>query len=176
MRKPFTSGSFWGVFLIILGALLILRQTFDIDLPIGEIIISLVFIFLGVALLTGSLGHKEKEKNAAVFSESEFQFAKNTNEYSAVFGQGTLDLRDITVSEDFNIKVNAVFGELHIFLNPETNYQIHSDTVFGSVELPSTKPNSGFGSTSTKSGNFDNQQPRLKIKADAVFGSVNIRH
>ncbi|MFW6019849.1 MAG: LiaF domain-containing protein [Bacteroidales bacterium] len=177
MRNLFTSGSFWGIFLIVFGALLVLRQIVDIHLPIGKIIISLLFIFFGIALLTGSFGHHRKN-NAAVFSESEFQFDKNTTEYSSVFGQGTLDLRDITLSENINININinAVFGEMRVLLRPETNYLIRSNAVFGSVNLPGKKSNSGFGESNTQSENFNKQQPHIIIKADAVFGSIDIRH
>ncbi|MGM0612994.1 MAG: hypothetical protein ACQESM_05770 [Bacteroidota bacterium] len=175
MRNLFTSGAFWGIFLIILGALLVFRQMFDIHLPIGKIIISLLFIFLGIALLTGSLG-PNKSNSSAVFSESEFQFDKNTNEYSAIFGQGTLDLRGLTLTENIELKTNAVFGEMRVILDPDVNYLIRSSAAFGSVELPGSKPNSGFGSTNIHSKDFNKQQPHLIIKADAVFGSVVLKH
>ncbi len=174
MRNLFTSGSFWGILLILLGSLLVLKHIFNIEIPVGKIFFSLLLILFGIMLMTGSYHHRGG--NTAVFSESKFSFSKETEEYSVVFGQGTLDLRELELKEDVKIKAASVFGEIKIYIRPDVNYIIHSSTAFGSIDAPGGSPNSGFGSSVVKSSGFDESAPRLILRTDAVFGSIDIRH
>lgn len=174
MRHLFTSGSFWGIVLIVLGLLLVIKHIFNIDLPVGRIFFSLLLIFFGIMVLTGSGGHKTP--NTAVFSESSFDFDDEAGEYSVVFGKGTLDLSGIHLQEDKKVKVAAVFGEANVRVDKETNYVIQSNVAFGSVNFPGKHPNQGFGSSVFRAPGLDENKPRIIIKTDAVFGSINIQH
>ncbi|MCF8332035.1 MAG: cell wall-active antibiotics response protein [Bacteroidales bacterium] len=173
MRNFLTSGTFWGSILIILGALLVIENVTDINIPVIKVFLSLMLIIIGILVLTGKTRHRDK--NTVIFSEANFDFDKETEEYSVVFGQATLDLRNINIPEDIFIKASAVFGEMHIIIDPGMNYKIVSNTAFGSVNMPGNRPNNGFGTAEVKSQNFNEQQPKIIIKADAVFGSINIK-
>lgn len=172
MRHLFSSGSFWGIMLILLGALLIAKHMFNVDMPVGRIFFGLFMLLLGVMVITGSVGHKDS--HTAVFAESHFEYMDDTDEYSAVFGQGTLDLRDVKPEKDIEMKAAAVFGEMRLILPEGANYIIHCSAAFGSVNVMGKSPTSGFGSSKVKSKNYDSSRPGFIIKADAVFGSINI--
>ncbi|MFW6227566.1 MAG: hypothetical protein ACOC31_05635, partial [Bacteroidota bacterium] len=146
----------------------------NIDLAVGRIFFSLLLIIFGIMLMTGSYRHQSN--NTAVFSESKFMFNKENDEYSVVFGQGTLDLRDLELTGELNVKASCVFGELKVYLKPDMNYIIYSSTAFGSVNIPQGRPNSGFGSSEVKSAGYDSNAPKLILRADAVFGAVDIIH
>ena len=38
---------FWGLFLIFIGFALIIKYVFNLDIPVGKIVIALFFIFIG---------------------------------------------------------------------------------------------------------------------------------
>lgn len=173
MRNLLTSGTFWGSVLILLGALLIIDNVLNINIPVIKVFLSLLLIVLGILVLTGKTRHRDR--NTVIFAEAQFDYDNSTEEYSVIFGQGTLDLRNTPVTEDIFIKAAAVFGEMHIIIDPGVNYKIVSNTAFGSVNMPGNRPNNGFGTSEVKSQNFNEQQPKIVIKADSVFGSINIK-
>ncbi|MFO8054658.1 MAG: hypothetical protein R6U19_05780 [Bacteroidales bacterium] len=174
MRNFFISGAFWGSMLILLGVLLLARYMFDWNIPVFSILFSLILISFGIFLLKGRK-HKT-HTSSAVFSEVDFSYRKGSGDYYTVFGEGELDLRGIELEKDTEVSVSCVFGEMVVMLDAETNYIIRSTAVFGSVLSPDNKGNPGFGSSISKSQGFNEQIPKLVLKADAVFGSIKIKH
>ena len=61
----FIDAVFWGVLLIVLGALLIVRKYVPFNLPVGRIIVALIFVYLGVRIIVR--GPMVRDENTVVF-------------------------------------------------------------------------------------------------------------
>ena len=44
---------FWGIFLIIIGLIIVVKVVFGINIPLMRIILALLLIYIGVSYLTG---------------------------------------------------------------------------------------------------------------------------
>ncbi len=56
---------FWGVLLIVAGVLLIVRKYVPFNLPVGRIMVALVFVYLGVRIIVH--GPTVRDENTVVF-------------------------------------------------------------------------------------------------------------
>ena len=167
----------WGIIFLFIGAALIAKVVFRIDIPVFKTLVALFFIYLGLRMLFGHMGilnHSSMGGNA-VFSESKIAVEQVDNqEYSAVFGKLVLDLRGIDLSnDDKQLQVNAVFGGAEVLINKDTPVRIKSDVVFGGVQSPDGD-SGGFGSRKFESENYDSSSYRLNLNVNAVFGGVQI--
>ena len=164
------NGAYWGTLLIFLGISIILKYLFNIHFPIFRILFAIFFIFLGFKILFGSFSGI-RSSNSVVFSEANLSYSPGQKEYGCVFGKSSFDLSSIEIQENKIIEVNAVFGEINVKLNRNSNIEIQSSTAFGQVTSPDHS-NVSFGSNNYHSENNTSSQPILLIKANAVFGSV----
>ena len=177
MKIEMFNSAFWGIILILIGALLIIKYVFDIQIPIGRIVIAVVLIYLGIRLL---IGHQEHywgmnidTDNSAVFSDQQFTYSPERNNYNCAFGSCTLDLSNISITENKTIFVSVAFGEFRMKVNKDANFEIHSSTAFGSTQANDYSSN-GFGQRTYYSPNFKSELPHLTIKTNAAFGSMKI--
>lgn len=177
MRVEIFSSAFWGILLIIIGLLLVIKYIFNIHLPIGRIVLALLFIYLGVRLLMGHQGGNHynftNTANSAVFSEQTFNYSPSLNTYSCAFGSCMLNLTDINLTENKVIDVSVVFGEFRVKVKKDANLKIHSSTAFGSTLAPDNS-SYGFGQRIYNSPGFNKELPYLTIKTNVAFGSIKI--
>lgn len=172
MQKTFFSSAFWGIIIIFVGVAMLLRNFFDLDIPIFTIIAAGFLIFLGIRMIAG---HKMEinSANSAVFGEKEMGYVPGQNKYNVLFGNGNLDFSRMELIESKLVEITCVFGEFKVAVNRDTNLQIFSSAAFGSFIAPSEQ-SSAFGSLDFRSPNFDPTKPALTIKAEVVFGSIRI--
>jgi hypothetical protein len=164
---------FWGVLLIVLGALLILKKYVPFNLPVVRIIVALVLVYLGVRLLVR--GPTVRDENTVVFG-SRTTLAGETRgsrDYNVIFGSGDIDFTTMT-PDDATREVNVIFGSGTLRVNPEAPVKISMSSVFGSVRSPDGSTVS-FGDRTWTSAAYREGSPALRIKAAAVFGSLSIR-
>ena len=168
------TGTFWGIILILFGISAILRS-FNINIPFFRIIFALILVYLGVALLVG--GPQIGDNNFTLFNENNVRLHESVNsEHNIIFGKGNIDLRDIEIKDkDIKIEVNAIFGSGLIIIDSDTPVQIVADSAFGSVEMPDNSSIS-FGSSNYNNQDNETEENYLKIKASAVFGSIEIQN
>ncbi|HYM19533.1 MAG TPA: hypothetical protein VEW28_00855 [Candidatus Kapabacteria bacterium] len=57
-----SSGMFWGALLVIIGATIMLRNVFDIHLPLWDVIFPSLLILWGVSLLFKNVSRSSKPK------------------------------------------------------------------------------------------------------------------
>jgi len=170
---------FWGTIVIVIGASIILNGVFKINIPIFKILFGLLFVFIGLKIIFGSWqgvsGSRCGDHDVVFHEQTINQLDEDKKEYNAIFGKMTLDLRDMQIETSRTIEVHTVFAATEIFLNKELPVKIITNVVFGGANLPD-RTSGGFGSTTYSSKNLDENAPYLIIKADTVFGGLDVRH
>lgn len=154
---------------------MVLNHVFKFNIPIGRMLVAFAFIFLGIKiLLGGNMACKQKEdKQSTVFSEKKEVYNKDTKMYSVVFGQSTIDLTNINLSESKTIELNTVFGEMRVLINPTLNCELNTNVAFGHITTPYGEVN-GMGQNSFRPTVFNKDLPTLTINAKVVFGQIKV--
>ncbi len=108
-----------------------------------------------------------------IFDRKQMEYMERYDEYSIIFGEGTVDLSGITALEkDKKIKVNVVFGSGEIYLDPDILVSIKADTAFGETSLPRGQSNN-FGTLTYQTPETE-QKPVLHLETSTVFGQLKI--
>ncbi|MFZ4739568.1 MAG: LiaF domain-containing protein [Bacteroidales bacterium] len=168
--KVLFSTNFWGIILIILGVLFLVQEFLNIDIPFFTILISCLFIYLGVKLINGNINTKKMD-NLNVFGSHILAYSDGLYDYSNVFGESKLDLSTIEINEDKTIEINCIFGDFKVKLSENLNYKILSNTVFGKTSL-FVRSTDGFGNQIYIPSNYNTNLPCLTIKSSVVFGQI----
>jgi hypothetical protein len=161
----YNSGLFWGIIIIVLGAAILIKHIFNLDFPVIKVVFGVALILIGLRILVFKGAHthcQTGDKNNVVFGERTMYYTVDNTEYNAVFSSAVLDLTKLEATKDGRIKVSCVFGNMKIIINQQTKLIIDSDVVFGSISNPD------------ENSITDSNQVILKMKADAVFGSIKI--
>lgn len=170
------SGLFWGILLLVIGASLIFKVVFNIELPIFRIVIAFILIYLGIRILIGNISNNG-DKNDIIFTEKKISSLDQKNkEYNVIFGKGTFDFTDIDFSgnQPVAIEFNTVFGSSEVRLNKDIPVKIKGETVFANISMPNGNT-TFFGETTYLGEQFEENQPYLYIEASAVFGNIEIK-
>jgi len=166
------NGIFWGVFLALIGLLIIIKYTLNLNISIFRVAVAIIFIYLGISLILGQWGIKTESD--IIFREERITSTSLSREYNVVFSRGYIDLSNISPEElNKNIKIATVFSSTTLKLNPNMPVVIDIDCAFGSVKTPDGKT-LAFGKSTYNSPEVEGSQNYLKIKADTVFGELNI--
>lgn len=169
----FCSGMFWGVLLILLGISIILKVLFNITIPIFRIAFALLLIYLGVKILTGGFGI-ERKKNTVLFNDSKIEYTESSDEYNVLFGKGVVNLSNVSLEKKtVEVKVNTVFAEGTIRINPALPTKILVNSAFAGARMPDGNVIS-FGNYTYKTKSFKENENYLKIEANVVFGSLKV--
>ncbi len=174
------TGLFWGILLVILGISLIFRVVFNINLPVFKLFFAFLFIYIGIRILIGDSFkfNKQVDKNDVIFGEKYYnEFNSIDKEYNVIFGKGVFDLSTVqqdTVNSTL-VEFNTVFGSTTIWINRDTPVKVKVEAVFAGARLPNGN-SVVFGSNNFVSENFNASKPHLFIKADVVFGDLDIRY
>lgn len=171
------AGFFWGLFLVLVGLVLLARYVLNIDFPLIKILVGVFFILLGLKILFGKsvftvINSRDEE---VLFSERYFKLDEiEKREYNVIFGKAELDLSKLEVEQSpARLKVSTVFGSTVIYLPGDLPVAIYNDAVFSNAKLPGGN-SSIFGRTSYKTPGLEEGVPYLELKLDVVFGSVSV--
>ncbi len=177
MRKMWLfDGIFWGVFLVALGVWIMVRRYVPVNIPIARIIFAAIFVYLGVRILVMGPGIGIRDRNTVVFSNTHMDWNTDTrgNDYNIIFSSGSVDLSGLTPAGGNVYKeVNVVFGSGTLRINPTVPVQIDMTGVFGTVRSPNGS-SSSFRETVYSSPAYKAGEPSVRIKANAIFGTLNI--
>ena len=169
-------GIFLGILLILVGIGIIIRVVFDIDIPVFKIFIALIFLYIGIRLLTGDFSprHIHTGENAVIFGETEFKGIPQNKEYTVLFGEARIDLtREPDLSENQSLKINTIFGSCKLLILEKQPIRIKADAAFAEARLPGANETS-FGKAYYQSDTLDLQEPFLDIEASVVFGEFQV--
>jgi len=169
---------FWGLFLIVIGFALIIKYVFNLDIPVGKIIIALFFIFIGIKLLVGQTKffHTSKKETDIIFNDARLNGKDiSASEYNVLFGKLVLDLRDIELSDlPKRLEINTIFGATEIFINDSLPIYIKTEAVFSGVKLPNGNTVT-FGSSEYSTFTYNPSDNFLMIKGDVIFGGLEVK-
>ena len=169
-------GIFFGILLILVGISIIIRIIFNIDIPVFKIFIALIFLYIGIRLLTGdfSIRHTKSGENAIFFGESYFKGVPKDNEYTVVFGYAKIDLsEEDSLQEIQKIKINTIFGGSELIIKESQPVRIKADAAFAGAKLPDGKDTS-FGTIYYESDKLNKAQGFLDIESSVVFGEFKV--
>lgn len=167
------SSFFWGAVIIIFGLSIILNAVFHIKIPVFSIIIALIFIYLGLKILFGSFGIKTS-RNTVVFSTSDMKCRNKNEEYNIIFGKGSIDLSEIELDDEhLDFEVNVVFGRGDVMIDPAKPFIVKVSSVFSGAHLPDGNV-AAIGNNSYISPGYVKGQKYISVRADVVFGELNI--
>ncbi len=165
-------GIFWGLLLVVIGILVILKYSLHLNISIFRIVIAIILIYLGISLIIGQW--RIRNETNIIFSEGTIRPETLEKAYNVVFGRGYIDLTGIAPSEfDKSIKIATVFANTTLRIDPNMPIEIDIDCAFGSTITPDGTSIS-FGDRIYKTPSATNSQSYLKIKADTVFGVLEI--
>lgn len=167
------SRTFWGIVLISIGILYFLRNYLNIDIPIGSLILPLIFIYWGLLILIRP--HRRWSGNTeerVLFDEGSLTANSKHSHYDIVFGRGTVDLTSLNPKDIKQpVQVNVVFGSGLVLINPNIPTLISLSSAFGTGRSPQGQT-TAFGTTEYRTKTYKEGEPHLYIKASAVFGEL----
>jgi hypothetical protein len=174
---PVLNAVFWGLVLILIGTGVILNLVFHAQFPVWRFILGLVVVFWGLSVLVSSFfpRHWSRPGPGTVFSESRVDGRKTGNKFDTVFGRSEIDLTGVTLQDlPVSKKIDTVFGEAVISIDPSLPVEVSVNSVFGQVVLPDGNTVSG-GNYSYRSPSAEGADKLLKIAIDCVFGKVVVK-
>ncbi len=169
-------GIFLGILLVLAGIAIILRTVFNLDIPVFKILLALVFLYIGIRLLTGGFSgeaFKAGEK-AIVFGQAHFKGLPSDQEYSVVFGQAVIDLSGEPSPEEIQeLRINTIFGSTELILRTNQPFRIKVDAAFAGAMVPDRE--TAFGELTYQSEAFEASRPYIDVEAHVVFGEFKVR-
>jgi predicted membrane protein len=176
MSRPmslFSSATFWGAIIVLLGLSIILKAVFHINIPLVRIVFGILLIYWGIKMISGGFG-KRWSSNDVIFNEGSARYDDDKNDYNIIFGNGVVDLfKAETPAQKRKIDVNVVFGNGRLILNDSIPAKVKMTAVFGSAEAPD-KSSNGFGESTFTTSTFSENAPYILIDATAVFGKLEL--
>jgi predicted membrane protein len=164
------SGMFMGITFLVVGIILLFNSIFNFNINIFKLIVGVFIVLFGIFILFNGSGWQDNKN--IIFREGLIKVSKVEDEYNIIFSSGTIDLSKIKIGNEVKkIKINTIFAEGKVIINPEIPMMIKASSAFGELELPD-KSSVVFGSKEYKTVNFDDNQSYFKIEANAVFGRL----
>ncbi len=164
---------FWGVLLIIIGASVVIRAVFHVNIPIFSMIIAFILIYGGIRILIGGYGFANPQ-NMTLFQDTTIHVTNPADNYNTFFGKGVIDLTKVNLSnETKRINIHTIFGSSTILLNPETPVKIIVNSAFAEATIPDGN-RIQFGTIVYQSKNYQAEQNSLLIETNVVFGGLEV--
>ncbi len=200
-RGPLSAGLLFGLLLILLGVVWLLRELDVADVNVGAAL-AVVLIAVG-ALLVVTLGAVARggllvlgvvltailATGASLDTtfDADTAFGDRTEQpatlaeldasYSHAFGSLTLDLTRITFpTGTTRVEASAAFGSLTVIVPRGVGVRVDAHVSFGSVDALDDEVSAGpvRANRVTRSADYDRAERKLDLKIDAAFGSVEV--
>ena len=166
------SGSlFWGLYLIIIGTIFLLRQYFNMNIPVLRLALGAFLIMAGLTFMFGQI-HLGSD-NDTFFGDGGTQIVQRSGEHNIVFSSRTIDLSKLEPTDRIHrVEVNTIFSSAVVYLDPDSSYRISGTSAFGTMVFPN-------GNTITfgdgKQVGPEGKPVRLDLEVNTVFGKTEIR-
>ena len=163
-------GMFMGIVFLVVGVILLLNSIFNFNINIFKLILGIIIVLFGVFVLFNGFGFEDSRN--IIFREGVIRVLKAQDEYNIIFASGTVDLSKVKVGNNVRkIKINTIFADGKVILNPDVPTVIKASSAFGELELPD-KSSVTFGSTKYETAEIVENRGYLEIDANAVFGKL----
>ncbi len=167
------SGVFWGIVVVVLGILLILKAL-GLQIPIGKVFWGMLFIYAGISIIFWSFGGCKNKQGRMMYNDFKIEADGKQDNYSIIFGSGDIDLTKIEVKEKtVKVRVSAVFAEGYIRLNPDVPAKVFVTSAFGGAVTPD-KTDVAFGSYTYKNEKYKEGANYLNVEVHVVFAGLKI--
>jgi hypothetical protein len=168
------SGLFWSGVLVLLGVCIILNVMLKTHIPFARIFFGLLLVYLGVSLL---FGRSRREHRWHRFKEPErVEVTEPSEQQDVVFANRELDLTGLKLEDKVvREELDVVFGSAVVRVSPAVPLRVEVSSAFAEARLPNGN-DVGFGDQVFKSKGLDPSQPYLLLKADVVFGRLEIQY
>ena len=168
------SGMFFGVVFLAVGIVLLFSSIFNFNINAFKLIVGVIIILFGVSVFFYGFGYEDSRN--IIFREGTVRLSKVQDEYNIIFGSGTIDLSKVEIGNKKNtIRINTIFGEGKVIINPKIPTVINASSAFGSLELPDNS-SVVFGSRKYETAEITGNQGYLEIIASAVFGRMEFKN
>jgi predicted membrane protein len=168
----FFSGMFMGITFLVVGIILLFNSIFNFNINIFKLIVGVLIVLFGIFILFNGFGFQDSRN--IIFREGVIRVSEVQDEYNIVFASGTVDLSKVKIEDEVKkIKVNTIFADGKVILNPNVPTLIKASSAFGELELPD-RSSVIFSSQKYKIGDISTNQGYLEIEANAVFGKLKI--
>jgi len=163
-------GVFMGIMFLTVGIILLLNSFFNFNINMFKLTIGVVIVLFGVFILFNGFGFQDSR--SIIFREGIIRVSEVQDEYNIIFASGTVDLSKVKIEDEVKkIKVNTIFAEGKVILNPDVPTLIKASSAFGELKLPDSS-SVVFGSQKYRIGEISANQGYLEIEASAVFGAL----
>ena len=163
---------FWGLFLLLMGASIVLNIVLGINVPVFKLFLAGFLIYLGVRVLMPSSRTSwswsccSSSKESCLFE----QCSTDGDCYELRFGKSTVDLRSLNgLTEPKTIRVVAQFADATVILPANVPVHIKADVSFGAVHLPGKPLNSEYVNLHGAA------KPLLTVLIESAFSSVTVK-
>lgn len=156
-----------GIILIIIGIMFGFEVlNFKIFRLIVKLILSVIIIWLGFNVISSDKSDNKCLDNDywTIFNDKKFIINDNSVKVfktTALFGNITLDLRNIDLSDDIVIDNYAVFGKVNLYVTDNVKVVNNVSTV--------------FGRTNIKYKSVDEKIININLKGVVLFGGVSVK-
>lgn len=165
-------GLLFGVFLILFGISIVLNAFFGIDIPVGRTALAILLIYWGISMITGKSACSSSVCYTSYSSKSYTGTSNTSDSFNTVMGEQKIDASTFgPFDTEKTITINTVFGSTRLKLDNTVPTKIMINTVFGTTKLPNGNAAS-LGEILYETE--PNAQPKLIIKGNVVFGSLQI--
>ncbi len=168
----FFGGVFWGVVLIVVGLLIVLRYTIGIELPVFRILFGLLVIYAGLRILLGPYMpfHRGVARPGhSVFMSQNYSMNDSVTEHNTIFGESVIRIPG-DVDRLKKREINTIFGSTRLEIPSNMPVEIRCDAAFAGAYFPDETMIS-FGQYVYRQGG---KGDLLLIKTAAIFGRLEV--
>lgn len=163
---------FWGVLLVAAGLLMLLKYSFNLNIPIARTLAGLLLIYLGVSVLVGGGRWWGLEsRDTLLFTSGVLEAGPLSRELNVIFSSGAVDLSGLSADRRDRVKVNVIFSHADLRLKAGQAACIKADAVLGRTLLPDGQTVS-FGETIYQS---PGEGEPVQIECHTVFGTLTVK-
>ena len=170
--SPFST-RFWGIYFILIGSAAIIKTYTSLHVPIIQIAIALLFIWTGLVVILGRGFHLDMEPGTILLESEGHTIAARSGEYNSVLASGTFEIQEPNEGEGLMLEINAVLGMATVHVPSDVPFKVKASSAFGSVVTPDGT-STFFGERTYTSKDYSEASRFIRIKASAVFGTVQI--
>lgn len=176
MKKIFSGSFALGGIVVLIGILLLIKNIFNIHIPVFTLVFSFGLIYLGILLIRGNLGKGRFGHSGpgnVMFDEQTIRFNPGQSSYSVLFGSGTLNLQGIKPEAPLHIHVDCTFGEMQVVVPRDIPLQVLGSSTFAQLNGPDLRKIS-FGDYNYISAGFNPSLPGITLHARVLFGEMRV--
>lgn len=174
MNNKFSTTTIIGGGIVLFGILLLIRNIFNLNIPIFTIIFSITLIWIGILLIRGSIRPKT-EGGQTMFGESSMNYIEGQQNYAVTFGSATVNLQSLQPDQPIHLNIECTFGEMKVLVSRDIQLRVEGNSSFGNLTGPNLQ-SSSFGNYFYSTPGFNESMPGITLHAKVTFGELRILH